>query len=186
LDFKRSAGDAPNMIAFGRLIDTVHAALEGSKLGVRKFVHDDQREFGRFMRQWFPVLRGIDADSTGALSFMGDLRKIGVIRCDIELARSTETPGLQLIDIVLWLYRRSIADSLRGFLRCCELIEFVSDRAVVDRFTRAQLAEDAAQMIGELQSLPLSDEELARGREATKTMEQVRLQRMGLDLRRPG
>jgi hypothetical protein len=151
---------------------------------VGKFVHDEQGEFGKFMHKWFPVLRSLDSGSTSALAFMGDLRGIDIIRCDIELARSADTPGLQLIDTVFWLYRRSsIKGGFRGLPECSKLIEFIVERATVDEFSEAQLTRDAEQMFNELQSAPLSEQAMARGRAVTAALEESRLRRMGPDLR---
>lgn len=183
LDFRRDPGDAPNMVAFGLLIDGIHELLKEGKTYVRRFVHDDQKEFGRFMHAWFPALRRHTA-GTAALAFIADLKRVNIIRCDMELAASRNTWGLQLIDIVLWLYRRSLRDSFGGHPRCAELVAFVADRAIVSDFSRAQIAEDAQKLIAEMATFPSHPQfDPERGRQFANELEQERLRRMGPNLR---
>ncbi|HMH52229.1 MAG TPA: DUF3800 domain-containing protein [Candidatus Acidoferrum sp.] len=183
LDFKRDEGDAPNMIAFSLLIDGIHTALRDTGLCLKRFVHDEQEQFGLFMQQWYGVLRHWDQPTMGPMTLISDLRRVNVIRCGIELASSKETPGLQIVDIALWLYKRSIRSVLRDFPRCSNLVEFIADRAVVNEFSRRQLRDDAAQMIAEIAALPVSNADARSARQFTGEMEHARLKRMGIDIR---
>ena len=184
LDFKRSQGDAPNMIGFGLVFDGVHAALAGTKARVRKFVHDEQKEFGREMKVWFEALRRWTG-STAATSFRADIHRINVIQGDFELAASKDTPGLQLIDVVLWLYKRSVSDHMRAFPKATALLQWVADRAKLIRFSRDQMLESAQEAFDEIASIPEEQIDHERGRRFGAELEQHRLRRMGIDVRRP-
>jgi uncharacterized protein DUF3800 len=183
LDFKRSKGDAPNMVAFGLIFDGIHDLLKETKQRVTKFVHDDQKEFGREMKVWFEALRSWTGD-IGAMAFMADLRRVNIIEAQFELRVSEDTAGLQLIDIVLWLYRRSLSDHLRNFPRTAELVNYVADRAILNRFSRDQLFESAEEAFNELGSIPEAQLDHEHGRRFGRKAEQSRLRRMGIDLRR--
>ncbi len=182
LDFRRARGDAPNMVAFGLMFDGIHAALAGLSARVRRFVHDEQEEFGREMKAWFDALRSWTGPK-GSTAFMTDLQRIKVIQGDFELGNSKDTPGLQLIDVLLWLYRRSLLDHLRAFPKATALLEWVVERTTLQRFSREQMLESARQALDEIAKIPDEQLDHERGRAFLREVEQHRLRRMGLDVR---
>lgn len=100
------------------------------------------------------------------------------------LAASKDTPGLELIDVVLWLYRRSTSDHMRAFPKATALLEWVADRATLIRFCRDQMIESAQEALDEIASIPEQQIDQERGRRLGRQIEQNRLRRMGIDIRR--
>jgi len=98
LEFQRSEGDAPNLIAVSLLMQGLHDSLSGTGLKVGRFVHDEQQQFGRFIKEWYQIGRNFTMPSQAA-TFMTDIRAIDTYRCEIEILPSRGVVGLQLIDI---------------------------------------------------------------------------------------
>jgi len=177
LDFQRSELDAPNLVAFALLMSGIHDMLDGTGAKVGRFVHDQQQQFGKFMKDSYDALKRI-AVPVHATAWITDIQKINTYDCKIEIVPSPGVVGLQVIDIVLWLYKRSISDTMRDFPGCASLIELVDDRATIRYHSRAQLARDAERAYHDIMRRPITDNELKKGEEMTKEIERARKQRM--------
>jgi len=179
LDFKRSDEDAPNMVSFSLILSGLHEMLDGTDLRVGKFVHDSQQQFGAFMELWYQIGRKLQAP-TDAFGFMADLERIDTYRGQFQVVRSAGVVGLKLIDIVLWLYRRSLGDSMRAYPNCADLVTFAAERGILKRFSRDQLRESAKEAIDVLSRTPDPDPRReAEVRAFLAQMEAARLARMG-------
>jgi hypothetical protein len=154
LDFQRSELDSPNLIAVSLLMDGLHDSLKGTGLKIGRFVHDEQQQFGRFIKMWYQLGRRFTLPK-GASAFSTELRTIDTYRCEIEMLPSKEIAGLQLIDVVLWLYRRSIGNMMRDFPGCAALVDLVITRARIRYHSKEQLLEDAQSAYDEIMQRPI-------------------------------
>jgi hypothetical protein len=177
LEFRRSQGDSPNLVAFNLLMDGIHGLLAGSGFKVGRFVHDQQQEFGSFMKEWFPVTRRF-VIATHATARITDFQEIDTYDCRIEILPSNGVVGLQLIDVVLWLYRRSISDEMKSFPKCEALVQFVHERAEIRQHSKAQLARDAERCYRDIMGAPLDTGALEKGHRVVDEIEQARKSRM--------
>lgn len=173
LDFRRSELDAPNLIAFTLLMDGIRQVLEGTGLKVGRFVHDEQQQFGQFMREWYQLLRRFTMP-THVTALYTDIRRIQTYDCAIEMPASRDVAGLQIIDLVLWLYRRSITNGMREFPACAALVQSVDRRARVRHHSKDQLARDSERAYREIMAMPIHE----NSRVLVEKIEQARKDRM--------
>ena len=177
LEFRRSELDAPNLVAFGLLMNGLHEALEGSGYKVGRFVHDQQQQFGRFFLEWYRVGSRFSLP-THLTARITDIKPIATYDCKIEILPSRSVVGLQLVDVVLWLYKRAVNESLVGYPKCAELVQFVDDRSEVRQHSREQLSTDAERVHRDILRLPVTPEQLDKGRQISEELEQARRRRM--------
>jgi hypothetical protein len=178
LEYARSELDAPNLVALTLLMAGVHDTVSerGGKVG--RFVHDQQQQFGTFMAEMYGVLKHL-AMPTHATALMTQIERISTYDCKIEILPSRDVIGLQVIDVMVWLYRRSISDSMRDFPACASLVEFVDSRAYIRHHSKDQLARDAERAYADIMHMPIDDpERLAKASKMTAEIEQARKQRM--------
>jgi len=179
LDFRRTELDAPNLVAFNLLMDGIHDVLDGSGFKVGRFVHDEQQQFGRFMKESYAVARRLRVP-THATARITDFEKIDTYECKIEILPSRGVVGLQAIDLVLWLYKRSISGEMKNCAECEALVQFVHERAEIRQHSKAQLARDAERCYQDIMRVPLGKEELEKGRRVIEEVDRARKSRMWL------
>jgi hypothetical protein len=177
LDFQRSELDAPNLVALGLLMGGLHEILEKTGFKVGRFVHDQQRQFGQFMREWYDMGRRFIMP-THLTARITDLQEIDTYDCKIEIVPSRGVVGLQVIDVVLWLYKRAISDPMKNYPGCAALVEFVDDHGEIRYHSRAQLNSDADRVYRDIMALPIDAERLKRGKDMAKEYERAKKQRM--------
>ncbi len=74
---------------------------------------------------------------------------------------------------------------MRAFPKATALLQWVADRAKLIRFSRDQMVESAQEAFDEIASIPEEQIDHERGRRFGAELEQHRLRRMGIDVRRP-
>lgn len=170
--------DSPNILALGLLLNGINEQLpELSR--IVKFVHDEQRQFGSSIMTQYE--KGKNVTHMGEHPFFPfRLVRVKNFSCPIEFASSHTSIGLQIIDIVLWLVKRSeerpeipLPDN------CVRLLDYVSRKTRRADFTHRLLSEKTQRDYNAAMSQPLSPEVEARARLRRDQMEMDRLKRMG-------
>jgi len=158
----------------------LHEALDGTGFKVGRFVHDVQQQFGKFMKEWYDMGKR-SIMSTHLTAFATDIEEIDTYDCQIEIVPSHGMVGLQVIDVVLWLYKRAISDPMRNAPGCAVLVDFVDYHAQRQEHSRAQLALDADRIHQDIMMQPISAEQLRKGKDIAEEIERARKQLMILD-----
>lgn len=177
--WKRGEEDSPNFIAFTGLINDLHAICEASGAKVARFVHDEQNQFARYLRQAYEIGSKMEL-STGKFGWLANIEKKSTYECELEFQSSREAVGLRLADISLWLMSRLFEGAMdEKFAGCLKLCRFISERARLAEFSRRQLARDVASAMVELAQRAITPEDEARARELVHRYEEQRKRRMG-------
>lgn len=101
----------PNFVAFTDLIDGVSRASKAWNRPVREIVHDRQSQFERKLIQWHEVFSRPELAKDDPIHWPGDDEPISLSRVPgsrFRMATEETSPGLQVIDVVLWLFQRAV------------------------------------------------------------------------------
>jgi hypothetical protein len=177
LDFQRTELDAPNLVALGLLMEGLHESLQETGFKVGRFAHDQQQQFGQFLREWYDMGRRFIVP-THLTARIIDLQEIDTYDCKIEIVPARGVVGLQVIDLVLWLYKRSISDPVKNSPGCAALVQFVDDHTHARYHSRAQLNSDADRVYRDIMTLPMDAERLKKGKNLAAEYERARKRRM--------
>jgi Protein of unknown function (DUF3800) len=175
LDMKRSALDSPNMVAFSILIHGLHSLLSPAQQRIRRFVHDEQNQFGAHMREMFNFFGGVKF--TGTLTSVApSMEKVDTYACPVEMSKSSLV-GLQLVDVALWLAKRHFEGRTIGG-ECSRLLDEILRRSHISEFSSKQLIIDANEGVREIFGRPFNEEDAKRATEFRDAMEAHRKEMM--------
>jgi len=169
--------DAPNMVAFSLLLDGVHKIHEETGLRVAKFKFDEQSQFGKSMEEMFNILYRIKFQDS-LLAPLPKSKEIETFKCPIEFISSKSSVCLQVIDVILWLVKRTLENPYNNYPKHKALIGTIVDKSIVDDFSREQLETDVSSGLEILFNLKIPEDQMIQGAEILNQIEGARVQRM--------
>jgi hypothetical protein len=175
-------GDSPNFVAFCGLFGHLHSLHEQSGHVIGNFVHDEQNQFMSLFRESYDVLSRVQLADDRPLSIMSaNIKELPSFDCSLSVRPSSQSFGLQLADVCMWLVRRvrDRGDEPRG--NCRVLFECLIERSWLSHFDFEYLVRETRIGAEQIEQFLLSDEQLARGRAILRDMEESRLSRMARD-----
>lgn len=179
LDYRRDNLDTPNMVAFGLIIQGLHRFLQRSGGRVKKFIHDEQSQFAKYMKFMYTSFKELSI-SMDDFSWITDIEPIDLYDCKLEFKSSSSSFGLQIVDICLWLVKRYFVDKdLSSSLNNCTLLlNYLKESSLISDFTREALENYYAEATLKIFQKPLSQEDLKKGKEIVNQVEEHRINRM--------
>jgi Protein of unknown function (DUF3800) len=167
-------GHTPNMVAFSSLIQEIHKFAEENDSQPIAFYHDEQKEFGKTMRQYheiFSKFRLIQAD-TFAAPMPLDVKLSKYDLGKFSLPQSKDFLPLQVVDVLLWVAQRDN-----------DLTVEVAQRCILEKgenFSISRAMSECIRFAGFkwLVEHPCSDTQLERGRHLQQDMEERYRQRL--------
>jgi hypothetical protein len=179
LEGTRSQLDSPNIVALTLLVHELHSLNQLTGLTVRTFIHDEQQQFGTYLKTAFDVSKRFGSvDATSPLALMIDIKDMATFDCGFRAVSSKKSFGLQLLDVSLWLTKRFTdnPDVVHG--KCRELAEKIQKHGYISEFTYEAMFSEVMRGLEWLGSTPIAAEQEARGRELLAQMEEHRVDRM--------
>jgi len=153
-------GHLPNMVGFSNLLNGIEKRSEKWKRKVAEIVHDRQSQFATTLVEWHGIHKNFPAD---VISWMGEERKLRCVEgSNFRISASADSSGIQAIDIVIWLYKRSLDGKLRGY-HSVKLINYVFKHAYQSDFSFKSLEEGLNQYFS-TKKTP-TDDELRKAKE---------------------
>jgi hypothetical protein len=169
--------DSPNIVAFTLIIDQFHDVNQATGARVNTFIHDEQNQFAKFLKQSYDLLKGFAFEASW-LTPIPNVKRMPTFACDMKMEKSSACIGLQLIDVALWIIKRDMLGSepLRG--QCKMLAEYILQNGSISPFTRSAMIMEAEGLIEKTSKLPLPPEKLANARRLQAEIEAARVARM--------
>lgn len=100
-------GHMPNMVAFANLIEGLEGFSKMWKRPLKKIVHDRQSQFEGTLAEYH---RLVSTASDEPIQIPGETVVIQkVAGSTFEISSSDSSPGIQIADLVLWLFRQFLA-----------------------------------------------------------------------------
>ena len=106
-------GHLPNLFTFPRLLASISETAKHWDRRTEKIIHDQQSQFGQTLREWHALYERAEPDR---IFHVGDTPiKFGDIRdSQFETRDSRTSAGLQVVDIVLWTFARTVSGKPLG------------------------------------------------------------------------
>lgn len=165
-------GQTPNMVAFSSLMGATHSFCKKHSSSVKELIHDRSDEFRGTMREYHRIFHKIDHvedDLGGPILFEEAQFDLG----KFDLRSSESHPALQAVDVFLWMLQRDlITDEGKKALERLKkhLNDFVISPSMSQLIVRARTYQ--------LNSKPLSSEQLKAGRKFSAQLEAKRQKRL--------
>lgn len=143
----------PNMVGFGNLLAGIERQSNVWSRPVDMIKHDRQHEFEPAIKFWHEMYSNAREDVvTLPLGEKMVLRKVFGSRLAISSAQ--DSAGIQVIDVILWLFARSLkGEQLPD--NCQALLNYVYGRAYQDDFSFAGVGAATEEMIEAIEAHPL-------------------------------
>lgn len=165
-------GHLPNMVGFGNLLAGIERQSHVWARPVDVIKHDRQHEFEPAIKFWHDMYANARDDVV--MLPLGEkmvLRKVFGSR--LEISSAQESAGIQVIDVILWLFARSLrGDPLPS--NCQRLLNYVYSRAYQDDFSFAGVGAATEDAIAAIEAQPLPPGALDDGRALNFEMESRR------------
>lgn len=172
---EKAAFNTPNVVALVQISHAIRIFLGNSGHTVRRFIHDRQSEIALAAKAMHEVGARFRATENPGLVFP-EIAPSEAINDKIEMT-AEPLVGLQLVDVALWLIKRTLnGEALHVDVQA--LVREIIERSMFRTMGRAQFYADYYAAMKQVANLPVTAEQLEEGQRAVKEMEESRLRRM--------
>jgi len=169
-------GHLPNMVAFPDLLRGIDNHSKKWKKKVEKIIHDRQSEFGASLREWHTMYSNAKPDPL--FMPLGEVHYVRrVAGSDFLIMPSPESAGLQVADVILWLFKQ-VERGVRLQGACSRLMQYAFNNSLYYEFSLQSMSDYLHEFLTMLQKKPLTDENLAAGQKLLDGMEARRQENM--------
>lgn len=163
-------GHLPNVVGFINLMDGVERQSEIWKKRVNTITHDRQSQFEKTLAYWHEMLS--NADPT-PIHWPGlPAHKLQrVFGSKFVVSSGNESPGIQLIDVIMWLFQRMNRGDEIGF-ECSRLMDHILSKGYHSDFSFDGVYKHLSDEMRPIMEADMSEEQLDRGREMVKMFDE--------------
>jgi len=174
-------GHSPNFVAFTNLMDGLQSISKAWKRPVREIVHDEQSQFKKMLYNWHEIYSRPSLANTEPLRWPLENEPYSISKAPGSKFRMTTeelSPGLQVIDVVLWLFKRSLAGKDMGPHSAGLLKNMVFRRWLQNDMSFAGVGAAADSQLGKMMTAPLTEQQEGDGAKMIKDFEDNRIRAM--------
>lgn len=142
----------PNLIGFGNLLGAIEMRSAIWKRPVDIIRHDRQQEFAAGIKFWHKMYSNAREDVV-QMPFGGRMVLRRVFGSSLEISSAKDSPGIQMIDVILWLFGRAQHSELPP--KCQALLDYVYSRGHLDDFSYASAMTATEKLISDVESRTL-------------------------------
>jgi hypothetical protein len=173
-------GHSPNFVAFTNLMDGLESISKAWKRPIREIVQDEQSQFKQMLHNSHEIYSRPSLADAEPLRWPGEREPYSISKAAGSKFRMTSedmSPGLQVVDVVLWLFKRSLTGRDLG-PRGARLLNVMFKRGLQNDMSFDGVGEDADEKYGKIITTPISEEQEAGGREMMRKNEKHRVRAM--------
>ncbi len=165
-------GHLPNMVAFPSLLRGIDEISSYFNRPVTEIVHDRQFEFQDILVEWHDILSKAAPD---VITLPGEepFSLQCVANSTFRISSSNDSVGIQVIDVVLWIYKRFIEQRVLG-TGCKELLHYVFRNGYKHALSFESVNQYLSKIFNRLDSTPITNDDIEH---AKKTLAQSETQR---------
>ncbi|WP_179289896.1 DUF3800 domain-containing protein [Shouchella clausii] len=172
LDVSYDNYESPNLVSMSLLLQGVKDILPNKYCKISKIIHDEQNQFAKYLKEMFNMLRGISIKYK--LVGNPDVTVDDVITGEIEFEESTNSDGLQLIDVAMWILKQEVDKKKKIESEAGLLLEFIKKNGFISQFSFETLTYEAHRAYENLMSQPFTEDQLELAKERVKQLESQR------------
>jgi hypothetical protein len=158
---------APNFVAFTNLLDGIDQASRRWARPVREIVHDQQPQFERTLKEWHEVISNPAREGEEPVHWPGEdapFRLSKVIGSKFRMTTEQESAGLQVIDVLLWLFKR-VLDGKEIGPNGSKLLGRFFKRGYQNDLSFTGVGESLEEAFQRIMSADIPDDQMAAGAE---------------------
>ena len=173
-------GHLPNLFTFPALFDSISRAAKDWNCEVDAIIHDQQSQFGNTLREWHSLFEGIEPER---IFHFGDtpIQFADIRGSRFEMGDTRVSPGLQIVDVVLWTFSRTVSGKSLGPI-ATELYELCFSPENMFDMSLDSIVAELEYTANAVMTRPLSEEKLLKGMRFVDHAEQLRQRRIREDL----
>ena len=177
-------GQLPNLYTLPQLFSGIYKSAKIWDDKVEKIIHDQQGQFSGTLRQWHSLFEGFDHEP---VYHFGDtpIQFADIRDSEFEIGDSKVSSGLQLVDIVLWIFSRFISNRSLGPFSS-ELLDLCFSGEDFFYLSLDWIAEEVEYMATALMNRAITEEQLNVGKQRVERLEKMRQYRIRNFERRTG
>ncbi len=165
-------GHMPNLVAFTNLLDGLEILSKKWNRDVRLIRHDRQSQFEGTLAEWHKMVANALPDPIVLPGETRVLRKVH--KSNFEVAASDDSPGIQVADCILWIFKQFLAGKEIPY-NSAKLLTFVMKRGMQNDFSFDGVSRAMQEQFGPMLNAEISEEQLEGARELQERYETVRL-----------
>lgn len=100
-------GHMPNLVAFGNLLDGLEGFSKRWRRPLKKIIHDRQSQFESSLAEWHRLFSNASDEPIHRPGETIVFQKVA--GSSFGVSASNESAGIQIADLILWLYRRHLS-----------------------------------------------------------------------------
>ena len=176
---RRSArqGHFPNMVAFANLLEGLEGFSKRFKRPVARITHDRQSEFEQTLAAWHEMYSNASPEQ---ITWAGETYSLQrVVGSTFEVKEDEASPGIQITDVILWLYHqlRKGTELPDG---CLAILDYAHVNGWESDFSFDGVDEAMGARLDGMMKAPFSAQQEAEARRMLEHMEASRLRSMEL------
>jgi hypothetical protein len=164
----------PNMVAFINLIAGIENQSKRWNRPVKLIVHDEQMQFAKNLKRWHAIFTNA---SDEPFRWPGDapvvLRRVP--GSTFFMSRDNDSPGIQVTDILLWLFKRIVEEKHLG-PDSGSLLHFALSRAWYQDFSFKNVGRELQERLEMVNNADISEDRIQKAFEMIES-EKLRRQR---------
>lgn len=169
-------GHLPNIFTFPALMTGMYEAAKIWGSPMEKIIHDQQSQFGATLRQWHSFFLGVEPERI--VHFGGTPVEFPDLRDSrFETSDSRVSPGLQIVDVVLWIFSRIVSNNPVG-QQSLELYERCISVENIFVMSLSWIGAEVEVTMDALMSKPMTANQLQQGRKLMDRVERLRKRRI--------
>jgi hypothetical protein len=168
-------GHFPNMVAFSNLLTGLEEHSKRFKKPVAQITHDQQDEFKQNLEAMHEMYSNASPEE---LSWAGESYSLQrVVGSNFEVKADGESPGIQITDILLWLYHQ-LMKGVELPEKCTDLMNYAYLNGWHSDFSFDGVDASAGEQISEMMKKPWSEEQQENARQLSRKFEEARQRSM--------
>ncbi|MER9528525.1 DUF3800 domain-containing protein [Mesorhizobium sp. M0309] len=171
---------SPNFVAFTNLLDGLDDASTRWKRPLREIVHDKQAELEKTFASWHATVSKPELADAEPLHWPGEAEPIKVQKVSGSTFRTStedDSPGLQVVDVLLWSFKRVFEGKDVG-QNTAKLLNWASKRTYQHDFSFQGVGESAEAAFHRIMNADLPDKAITESKDMLENYEQNRRKHM--------
>jgi hypothetical protein len=170
-------GHMPNMVAFTNLLDGLEKLSKSWGRKLRRVTHDRQSQFETSLAEWHRLFSNASPEPITMFGETYVLQKVG--GSDFLVSSSSESAGIQIADLILWIFKRFLESKDIPY-HSSHLLAYVMRKGWQNDFSFEGVHQAMIEQFGPIMQADLADEQMKNAKEFQQKVENRRLQNIAL------
>lgn len=171
-------GHMPNMVAFANLLDGLEHISKRWDRPLRKIVHDRQSQFEQSLAEWHRIFSNASDEPIERPDETIVFQKVH--GSTFEVSASDASPGIQVADLILWLFRQMTGGNRLPGPNSAALLQYALKKGWQNDFSFSGVSAQVEAALERVMESDLSEEQMAAGRQLSEKVEHNRQEAMRL------